>query len=118
VSLNSLCFFTALQELDAMIKRGRAAKIYIFRIAQQATAVYTPANDQGDEVGISSGGDGGSSGGNGDSESLAALTDAYIEAMDAASLRRMLLARGLPGSGRAAKLRERLREAGDEATDC
>jgi hypothetical protein len=105
-----------LQELDAMIKRGRAVKLDIFRIAQRITAVYTPASDQGSAaLSADSSGSSGSGGGGGGNESLAALSDADIEAMDAASLRRLLLVRGLPGSGRIAKLRERPREARDVA---
>ncbi|KAI3423940.1 hypothetical protein D9Q98_009774 [Chlorella vulgaris] len=104
------------QELDAMIKRGRAAKLDIFRVAQLATAVYSPsgsdpqasASSDGDGTPASSG-EGGSEG----SEALAGLSDADIEGMDAATLRRMLVARGLPGSGRISKLRERLRELRD-----
>lgn len=37
----------------------------------------------------------------------------WLQAMDAASLRRLLLGRGLPASGKISKLRERLREARD-----
>lgn len=99
-----------------MIKRGRAAKLDIFRVAQLATAVYSPsgsdpqasASSDGDGTPASSG-EGGSEG----SEALAGLSDADIEGMDAATLRRMLVARGLPGSGRISKLRERLRELRD-----
>lgn len=45
------------------------------------------------------------------SEELAILSDADIEALDAASLRRLLLGMGLPASGKISKLRERVREA-------
>ena len=61
-----------------------------------------------------SGSDAGSGGIGGEPE-LGGLSDADIEGMDAASLRRLLLARGQPASGRMSKLRERLREARDAA---
>ena len=60
------------------------------------------------------GGEGGA-GGSASSEELAALSDADIEALDAASLRRLLLGAGLPASGKISKLRDRLREARDAA---
>jgi hypothetical protein len=101
-----------------MIKRGRASKLDIFRVAQLATAVYSPSGSD-PQASASSDGDGNdtpASSGEGGSEgsgALAGLSDADIEGMDAATLRRMLVARGLPGSGRISKLRERLRELRD-----
>jgi hypothetical protein len=103
-----------------MIKRGRAAGLDIFRIAQQATAVYSPASSSDSGVDDADGPPGGAAaaaaaaaGGGSSAEALAGLSDADIEAMDAASLRRLLLGRGLPASGKISKLRERLREARD-----
>ncbi|KAL4421315.1 hypothetical protein ABPG75_010606 [Micractinium tetrahymenae] len=91
------------KELDAMIKRGRQAKLEIFDIAKRATAIYAdPSASTADDTA--------SSEAEGD---LAGLSDADIEAMDAATLRRLLLGRGLPASGKISKLRERLREARD-----
>lgn len=98
------------QDLDAAIKRGRAAKMQIFAIAQQATAMYRSGDEGGDDE-CGEGGEGGAAGGGG--EDLAGLSDADIEAMDAATLRRLLAARGLPGSGKVSKLRQRLQEARD-----
>lgn len=97
-----------------MIKRGRAAGLDIFRIAEQATAVYasTSGGDSDADAPPGSGSAAASSDGGG-SEALAGLSDADIEAMDAASLRRLLLGRGLPASGKISKLRERLREVRD-----
>jgi hypothetical protein len=112
------------QELDAMIKRGREQKLEIFRVAQEATAVYISGSgssdsSSGEDVATSSGGGSaageaaaGGGGSEGDGE-LGGLSDADIEAMDAATLRRLLLARGQPASGKMSKLRERLREARD-----
>ena len=78
--------------------------------------MYRPGEDE-------EGGEGGEGGaalaaaappaGGGGNEELSSLSDADIEAMDAASLRRLLGARGLPGAGKVSKLRERLREARD-----
>lgn len=65
--------------------------------------------DEGAEAGGA-----GSAAGSGPEE-LAALSDADIEALDAASLRRLLGGAGLPASGKTSKLRERLREARDAA---
>lgn len=101
------------KELDAMIKRGRQARLEIFDIAKRVTAVYADAASGGadDEAAASAGGPAGS--GDGGGSDLAGMSDADIEAMDAASLRRLLLGRGLPASGKISKLRERLREARD-----
>lgn len=95
-----------------MIKRGRQAKLEIFTIAQKVTAVYSPTSSSSEgEEGSSGSSEGSAAAGGG--EDLAGLSDADIEAMDAASLRRLLLARGLPASGKISKLRERLREVRD-----
>jgi hypothetical protein len=101
-----------------MIKRGRAAKQEIFRIAAEATAVFTSSEGEGEEEdGKGEGSDGGNSGADGGSSqgaaALAGLSDADVEAMDAASLRRLLLGCGQPASGRISKLRERVREVRD-----
>jgi hypothetical protein len=90
-----------------MITRGRQAKMDILRIAMEATSLSaTSSGSSGsDEDGGASGGDAASS------AELAALSPTDIEALDAASLRRLLLATGLPASGRVCKLRERLLEA-------
>ena len=76
-------------------------------------------SSSGEDVATSSGGGSaageaaaGGGGSEGDGE-LGGLSDADIEAMDAATLRRLLLARGQPASGKMSKLRERLREARD-----
>ena len=75
----------------------------------KVTAVYRSSSSSSEEE------EGGaaSAAAAGGGEDLAALSDADIEAMDAASLRRLLLGRGLPASGKISKLRERLREARD-----
>ena len=78
----------------------------------QCTQVY--ASGSGSSADEGEGGEGGA-GGSASSEELAALSDADIEALDAASLRRLLLGAGLPASGKISKLRERLREARDAA---
>lgn len=100
-----------------MIKRGRAAKQEIFRIAQEATAVYS-SGDGGSGDGGEGEGEGGEAAGGGaapgSGAALAGLSDADVEAMDAATLRRLLLGCGLPASGRISKLRERLREVREE----
>ena len=104
-----------------MIKRGREQKLEIFRVAQEATAVYisgSGSSSSDENVATTSGGgsaagEPAATGGSGGEEELRGLSDADIEAMDAATLRRLLLARGQPASGKMSKLRERLREARD-----
>ncbi|KAI7838107.1 hypothetical protein COHA_008115 [Chlorella ohadii] len=100
------------KDLDAAIKRGRAAKLEIFTIAQQVTAVYrSTSSEEDEEDGAGSAAAAAAAGAS--SEELAGLSDADIEALDAASLRRLLLGMGLPASGKISKLRERVREARD-----
>lgn len=114
------------QDLDAAIKRGRAAKLEIFAVARKATAVPGFGGSSGSGSGSQDGAEAGSSGEDASAtsnagasgaaaEELGGMSDADIEGLDAASMRRLLLGRGLPASGKASKLRERLREARDSA---
>jgi hypothetical protein len=98
------------QQLDEMITEGRNRKLEIFSIAQKATAMYERGEDddknEADEA---------------EEERTRAsrevLSDADIEALDAASLRRLLASYGQPTSGKLSKLKERLKEAQEnEAT--
>lgn len=98
------------EQLDSMITAGRKRQLPIFKIARLATYVYAddgpagagggPAAPRVDPV-AAAGGDAGGGGG---------LTESDIEALDAASLRRLLAAAGEPTSGKISRLRERLRE--------
>lgn len=101
------------KELDAMIKRGRQAGLEIFDIAKRVTAVYADPAASAAEGEAGAAGAGPTVGDDAGAGDLAGLSDADIEAMDAASLRRLLLGRGLPASGKISKLRERLRDARD-----
>ncbi|PSC76084.1 Conserved oligomeric Golgi complex subunit 6 [Micractinium conductrix] len=100
------------KDLDAMIRRGRDKKLDIFRIAMEVTAVYASSSgterEEEEEEGAAAGPVDPAA-----LTSLAELSDADIEAADAATLRRLLLGAGQPASGRIAKLRERLREVRD-----
>jgi hypothetical protein len=96
------------QQLDAMITEGRKKKLEIFSIAQKATAVFVERGEDDDKNEQSE-------------EELAqsriVLSNADIEALDAASLRRLLASYGQPTSGKLSKLKERLREAQIEAAN-
>ena len=91
------------QELDSMITDGRLRKLEIFEIAKKATYVF--ANDDDEEQYED----------DPDLEERSPpgdiLSDADIEALDAASVRRLLLSYGAPASGKLSKLKERLKEA-------
>ncbi len=78
----------------------------------QVTAVYRSTSSEEDEE-DGAGSAAAAAAGSASSEELAGLSDADIEALDAASLRRLLLGIGLPASGKISKLRERVREARD-----
>ena len=92
------------QQLDAMITEGRKKKLEIFSIAQKATAMFERGedDDKNEEEEVERG-------------PRRVLGDADIEALDAASLRRLLASYGQPTSGKLSKLKERLKEAQTEA---
>lgn len=90
-------------ELDEMISNGRSRKLEIFEIAKKATYVFASNEDEPEYE---------------EDEDLEErsspgeiLSDADIEALDAASVRRLLASYGCPTSGRLSKLKERLKEA-------
>jgi Domain of unknown function (DUF1995) len=91
------------QDLDAMITEGRRKKLEIFSIAQKATAMFEPRGEDDDK--------------NDEEENeeekarVTKMSDADIDALDAASLRRLLASYGQPTSGKLSKLKERLKEA-------
>lgn len=89
-------------ELDMMIQDGRRRKMEIFVIAQKASSVFGSSSDSSSDSGgtIGQSTDGGG-----------ALTAAEIDALDKASVQRLLVQYKLPGSGRLEKLKERLKEA-------
>lgn len=105
------------KDMDGMITRGRKAKMEIFALAQKVSAFSFGSDEGSEEDGeeaAAAGADVAGAGGEASSSAeLGGLTDADIEAMDASSLRRLLVARGLPTSGKMSKLRERLREVRD-----
>jgi hypothetical protein len=101
------------QELDALIKEGRKKKLEIFEVAKRVTYVYTDGSDA-DAAAMQPGGGTAEAPADAADDTevpTASLTDADIEGMDAATLRRRLTRLGQPTSGKISKLRERLREA-------
>lgn len=95
------------QELDALIKQGRKNKLEIFTIAQMVTNVYNELTEGGFGGNV----EGEESGGPGSMPEVLSNTNSDdVDAMDAATLRRMLGAYGEPTSGKISKLRERLKE--------
>lgn len=97
------------KDLEELIRDGRRKKLEIFAVAEAVTYVYASSDQQErDNDGDEQQEENESTPSIGDGESL---TAADIEALDAASLRRMLGRRGLATSGKITKLRERLKEA-------
>jgi len=87
------------RESEAMIARGREAKLEIFERAQEVSKggeAEAPEAAAAEEVAAAGG---------------AELSEAAIDAMDAVMIRRALISRGLPSSGKLAALRKRLKEA-------
>lgn len=98
------------QELEAMIARGRKQKLEIFEVAQRVTYVYAePLYPEDADAGVEAAGEREARAA--EDAALGFLSDADIEGMDAATLRRRLAQLGQPTSGKISKLRERLREA-------
>jgi hypothetical protein len=101
-------------ELDAMIKQGRQQKLEIFKLAMKATDIYAELARSSDEVGVNEDEVANESSVVGDgsieNREMTDLSDADVDALDAASLRRLLMAAGQPASGKISKLRERLKE--------
>lgn len=88
------------KELDALIKQGRSLKLEIFTIAKAASSVYVDEEAVIDDVVDDS-----------EAQMPVSANEADVEAMDAATLRRMLAKYNQPTSGKLSKLRERLIEA-------
>jgi len=80
------------QELEELLMEARKSDLEIFAVAKETSAAS-----------------GGSVGGMADEE-LENVKEFEIDSMDASSLRQQLSKRGLPTSGRIAKLKERLKE--------
>ena len=100
------------QQLEELIQQGRSQKLEIFEVAKKATYVYADAEEEDDDE-LEEGTDGEGveeSGGGGNNNSSSFLSDADIDALDAASARRLLAGYGAPGSGKLSKLKERLKE--------
>lgn len=101
-------------QLDDMISEGRRRKLEIFEIAKKATYVFASEDDDGGGDGEAEDDDDDGSGGAGgegrQGKAVAVLSDSDIEALDAASLRRLLASYGQPTSGKLSKLKERLKE--------
>lgn len=96
-------------QLDTMITEGRRKKLEIFSIAQKATAVFEPRGEDDDKNEDEEEEEGKAAARIAAREVL--LSDADIDALDAASLRRFLASYGHPTSGKLSKLKERLKEA-------
>ena len=91
---------------------ARARRTSFRTCLPQVTAVYRSGSDE--DVAAEDASSAGAAGAAGaTSEEVSGLSDVDFEALDAASLRRLLLGLGLPASGKISKLRERLREARD-----
>ena len=96
------------KELDTMIQDGRQRKMEIFTIAQKVTYMF--AGDDDEEVGEGASGQAAEESEEESCES-GSMTDADIDVLDAASVRRLLAKYGCPASGKLSKLKERLKEA-------
>ena len=88
-----------------MITLGRRQSLAIFDIARRATQMYVSSVGDGDATSAADAAAGPTS------EDVGSMSDADIEELDAATLRRLLASLGLPASGKLSKLRERLAEA-------
>jgi hypothetical protein len=100
-------------ELDAMITEGRKRKLEIFELAKKASYMYIT-----EEEAVGSGYENEDENGGREAPrpaGAAMMSDADIEALDAASVRRLLAAYGQPTSGKISKLKERLKEVQAEA---
>eukprot|EP00884_Botryococcus_braunii_P021948 jgi/Botrbrau1/8437/Bobra.0237s0056.1 len=87
-------------ELDEKIRSGRKAGLEIFKIARKSSAKFSDGSEVLEEVVVvAADGAGGS------------LSAAQVDAMDGAALRKLLVAKGLPSSGKLDKLRARVKEA-------
>jgi hypothetical protein len=102
----------AYKDMEGLLDVGRRCKLEIFEVAKAVTYVYESFDD-----------DDGSDGGEMVEEELdeedrqavskeaSDLTLGDIDTLDAASVRRILISKGLPASGKLAKLKERLKES-------
>jgi len=100
------------KDMEALLNVGRRGKLEIFEVAKAVTYVYQSVDDYD-----------GSDGGEMVEEELddedrqavskeaSDLTVGDIDTLDAASVRRILISKGLPASGKLAKLKERLKES-------
>lgn len=94
------------KDLDEMISLGRQQKLEIFNIAVKATDIYAESGSMG---GINDE-DATESEETDKKKELEYLSDADIDVLDSASLRRILISRGQPASGKISKLRERVKD--------
>lgn len=97
------------KDMEGLLDVGRKGKLEIFEVAKAVTDVYKTIDDDGDDDEMKEELD--DEGRQAASREVSDLTLGDIDTLDAASVRRILISKGLPASGKLAKLKERLKES-------